>query len=83
MEERVNAGFTIIKTIKLPDEEFVLGIKNNGNKTEYVTWCCVENNKYYYGHYVSNYKVAVIDLYERANEAIKWKLQHLQGGDNN
>ena len=81
MEERVNAGFTIIKTIKLPDEEFVLGIKNNGNKTEYVTWCCVENNKYYYGHYVSNYKVAVIDLYERAKISIEWKLRELKGGD--
>ena len=81
MEERVNAGFTIIKTIKLPDEEFVLGIKNNGNKTEYVTWCCVEKTKYYHGHYISNYDFAVIDLYERARISIEWKLRKLKGGD--
>ena len=83
MEERIHAGYTIIQSIKLPDEEFVLAVKHSKFSTEYVTWCCVEKTKYYHGHYISNYKVAVIDLYERAKEAIKWKLQYLQGGDNN
>ena len=52
MEKRTNAGYDIIKSITLPDEEFVLGIKTTENKNTYVTWCCVDKVNYHYGHYI-------------------------------
>ena len=39
MDKRINAGYEIIKSIVLPDEEFVLGIKTTDGIDKYVTWC--------------------------------------------
>ena len=45
---------------------------------KYVTWCCVDKTKYHYGHYYSDYKLAVRNLFERAQESIKWTLRYLE-----
>ena len=79
MDKRTNAGYDIIKVIALPDEEYVLGVKTiNGVVDKYVTWCCVKKTNYHYGHYYSDYKLAVRDLFERAQESIKWTLNYLE-----
>ncbi len=77
MDKRINAGYEIIKSIALPDEEFVLGIKTTDGIDKYVTWCCVDKTKYHYGHYYSDYKLAIRDLFERAQASIKWTLDYL------
>ena len=77
MDKRTNAGYDIIKSIVLPDEEYVLGVKTIDGKNQYVTWCCVEKTNYHYGHYFSNYKQAVRDLYVRAQKMINWTLENL------
>lgn len=78
MKNRTNAGYDIIKTILLPEEEFVLGVKTIDGKNIYVTWCCVDKTKYYYGHYIDDYKNAIIDLYERAKGSIQWTIDRLE-----
>ena len=82
MEKRTNAGYDIIKSITLPDEEFVLGIKTTENKNTYVTWCCVDKVNYHYGHYIDDYKKALTDLYERAKVSIQWILDRLEEQQN-
>ncbi len=77
MDKRTNAGYDIIQVIAFPDEEYVLGVKTVNDKQQYVTWCCVNKTDYYYGHYFSNYKLAVKDLYERAKKYIDWTLENL------
>jgi hypothetical protein len=78
VEERTNAGYDIIKTISLPEEEFVLGIKTINGNNIYVTWCCVNKTNYHYGHYIDDYRSALIDLYERAKNSIQWELDRLE-----
>ena len=77
MDKRANAGYDIIQVIAFPDEEYVLGVKTINKQNEYVTWCCVNKADYYYGHYFSDYKLAVKDLYERAKKYIDWTLENL------
>ena len=77
MEKRTHKNYDIIQTIAFPDEEYVLGIKAINDKNEYVTWCCVNKKDYHYGHYFSDYKAAVKDLYERAQQYIKWILENM------
>ena len=72
MEIRTNAGYDIIKSISLPEEEFVLGIKTVNGANTYVTWCCVNKTNYYYGHYIDDYKTAKIDLYTRVIEEMEY-----------
>ena len=49
--KRTNAGYEIIETISLPNEEYVLGVRNTTfNEQAYVTWVYVDGT-YYYGHY--------------------------------
>lgn len=81
MEERTNAGYEIIMSIKLPDEEFVLGKKTNATVTEYVTWRTPDGKIYYYGHYIKDERNAIIDLYERAQDEIIWRLSQLNQGE--
>ena len=78
MDKRTNAGYEIIKVISLIEEEFVLGVKTVNNKQKYVTWCCVNKDNYHYGHYFNDYKVAIRDLFERAQQSIKWTLEYLE-----
>ena len=82
MEKRTNAGYDIIKSISLPEEEFVLGIKTIDNKNTYVTWCCVDKTNYHYGHYIDDYKKALTDLYKRAKVSIQWILDRLEEQQN-
>ena len=74
---RTHKNYNIIQAIAFPDEEYVLGVKTINKQNEYVTWCCVEKTKYYYGHYFSDYDKAVKDLYERAKKYIDWTLENL------
>lgn len=78
MEKRQNAGYDIIKSIVLPNEEFVLGIKTVDGTNKYVTWCCVDKTNYHYGHYIDDYRTALIDLYERAKGSIQWDIDRLE-----
>ena len=77
MEKRTNAGYDIISSISFPSEEYVLGIKTIDGESKYVTWCCVEKDNYHYGHYFSDYRTAVKDLYERAKNYTIWTLENI------
>lgn len=77
MDKRTNAGYDIISSISFPSEEYVLGIKTIDGKNQYVTWCCVEKDNYHYGHYFSDYRTAVKDLYERAKNYAIWTLENI------
>ena len=78
MNQRINQGYTIIASISLPDQEYVLGEKQTENQEpKYVTWCCVNKNNYYYGHYIEDKTVATRDLYERANHEITYRINRL------
>ena len=51
MKQRTNAGYTIIATIQLPNQEYVLGEKQTESKEpKYVTWYCANGKDYYHGH---------------------------------
>ena len=77
MSKRTNAGYEIIETISLPNEEYVLGERTTTfNEQAYVTWVYVDGT-YYYGHYLNDYDVAVKDLYERAKNELEWRIEKL------
>ena len=77
MNKRTNAGYEIIETISLPNEEYVLGVRNTTfNEQAYVTWVYVDGT-YYYGHYLNEYDVALKDLYERAKNELEWRIEKL------
>ncbi len=77
MSKRTNAGYEIIETISLPNEEYVLGERTTTfNEQTYVTWVYFDGT-YYYGHYLNDYDVALKDLYERAKNELKWRIEKL------
>ena len=76
--KRTNAGYKIIMSIKLPNEEYVLGEKVKPSGNEYVTWCCVNKNHYHYGHYFYSKRVAIKDLYERTQKEINRRLDDIK-----
>ena len=77
MSKRTNAGYEIIETISLPNEEYVLGVKTTTfNEQAYVTWVYVDGT-YYYGHYLNDYDIALKDLYERAKNELEWRVEKL------
>ena len=77
MSKRTNAGYEIIETISLPNEEYVLGVRTTTfNEQAYVTWVYVDGT-YYYGHYLNEYDVALKDLYERAKNELEWRIEKL------
>ena len=77
MSKRTNAGYEIIETISLPNEEYVLGERTTTfNEQAYVTWVYVDGT-YYYGHYLNDYDVALKDLYERAKNELEWRIEKL------
>ena len=77
MSKRTNAGYEIIETISLPDEEYVLGERTTTfNEQAYVTWIYVDGT-YYYGHYLNDYDVALKDLYERVKNELEWRIEKL------
>lgn len=75
---RCNAGYEIIKSIKLPDIEFVLGERQSSLGTQYVTWRCYDEKDYYFGHYTTSYNAALCDLYERAQDEIIYIISTLK-----
>ena len=75
--KRTNAGYEIIETISLPNEEYVLGVRTTTfNEQAYVTWVYVDGT-YYYGHYLNDYDVALKDLYERVKNELEWRIDRL------
>ena len=77
MSKRTNAGYEIIETISLPNEEYVLGERTTTfNEQAYVTWVYVDGT-YYYGHYLNDYNVALKDLYERVKNELEWRIEKL------
>ena len=77
MSKRTNAGYEIIETISLPNEEYVLGVRTTTfNEQAYVTWVYVDGT-YYYGHYLNDYDVALKDLYERVKKELEWRVEKL------
>lgn len=88
-EQRTNHGYTIIANVALPNEEYVLGeMERSDGEKQYVTWCCVNETDYYYGHYISDKDVAMKDMYERAEREIRYRIEQLErkiiekGGEN-
>ena len=79
---RENVGYRIIKSIALPNCEFVLGEKQSSSGTKYVTWRCVKFTDYYYGHYIESLDAATRDLYERAKEEIEFILNQMEANNN-
>ena len=78
MNKRTNQGYTIIASISLPYEEYVLGEKQTESKEpKYVTWCCINQNSYYHGHYIDDKRVAMLDMYERAQHEIAYRIDRL------
>ncbi len=78
MKQRTNQGYTIIASISLPYEEFVLGEKQTETKEpKYVTWCCINHDSYYHGHYIDDKRVAMKDMYERAQHEIAYRIDRL------
>ena len=77
MSKRTNAGYEIIETISLPNEEYVLGERTTTfNEQAYVTWVYVDG-MYYYGHYLNDYDVALKDLYDRVKNELEWRIEKL------
>ena len=78
MKQRTNQGYTIIASISLPYEEFVLGEKQTETKEpKYVTWCCINHDSYYHGHYIDDKRVAMKDMYERAQHEMAYRIDRL------
>ena len=77
MNKRTNAGYEIILSIPLPNEEYVLGERTTTfNEQAYVTWVYVDGT-HYYGHYLNAYNVALKDLYERVKNELEWRIEKL------
>ena len=78
MNERTNVGYKIIKVVALPHTEFVLGEKTTDSGTKYVTWRCNNHTDYYYGHYIENFDLAMLDLYERVQDEVIFIISQLK-----
>lgn len=75
---KTNAGYTIITSITLPEEEYVLGEKTQDTgEPQYVTWCCV-NGTYYHGSYILDKDKATLSMYERAKNEIDYRIEQLK-----
>ena len=67
-----NAGYDIIHRIDIGDDHFVVG-HNPIAPAPYVTWEFIETKNYYYqGHYFSEEKDALLDLFRRAGEELSF-----------
>ena len=75
-QERRNAGYIITRSIKFPNFEYVLGEKPDGSG--YVTWYCKNGTDYYFGHYITDKDIALLDLYERAEDEIIYVIDNLK-----
>ena len=66
MEERKNAGYTIVQSLKIGNTEFVIGHHPTA-PSPYVTWECTNGDNYFWGHYFKERHDADRDLLARAN----------------
>ena len=70
MNQRTNQGYTIIASISIPNQEYVLGEKQfKSREPQYVTWCCVNEHDYYYGHYITDKNVELVTKHGIFTEA--------------
>lgn len=78
MENRVNAGYRIIQSIKLDGRhEIVIGMHPTA-PARYVVWDCTDGNNYDTGAYTSTYRQALLALAERVERRydfipLEWK----------
>lgn len=63
-QQRENAGYKIIKSIKIDGVEIVLGEDLDKQLSKYVTWLFIYN-RYQLGHYFVDKDDALIDFYQR------------------
>lgn len=70
MENRTNAGYTIINAYKIGNAEFVLGYNENA-PSPYVTWRCENDNNYYWGHYFEDRVQAEKDFLNRGLQEVE------------
>ncbi len=82
-DHKENAGYKIIEVITMPEEDYVLGVKESDGELKYVTWMCVDDT-YYHGHYINDYHQARYDLYERAERSLFHLVEKFKnyGGNN-
>ena len=64
MNERKNAGYTIVNAIEICGGEVVLGV-NELNPCKYVTWECTNGTNYFWGHYFTDLLTAQKDFCKR------------------
>lgn len=76
MEKRTNAGYIIIRQIKIDNTEIVLGENLNSEISKYVTWIYY-NDTYYGGHYLNDLNEATIDFFQRVYDECKFVVQQL------
>lgn len=80
MEWRTNAGYIITDSVRVGENEFVLGVNQNA-PNNFVTWKCSGGKDYYWGHYFSDLFAAQKDLVERAYEEVRLQEQFKNGPD--
>lgn len=64
--KRNNAGYEIISSIPIGDDEIVLGKKPTESIVPYVTWHCRNHTDYYWGRYFEKEADALRDFCERS-----------------
>lgn len=69
MEERKNAGYTIVQSLMIGNAEFVIGYHPTA-PAPYVTWECKDGNNFFWGHYMQERHEADRDLLERAKQEL-------------
>lgn len=70
---RKNCDYIITYAYRLnEEEEIVLGKKQSGKWTDFVTWMCNNQGRnYFWGHYFDNEIDALEDLVERIKKEIR------------
>ena len=81
-EIRQNAGFTITKSVKVADIEYVFGEKITENDEEYVSWVCRYGNLYTIGMYSTNKTQALITYYQRIISELQNEIEILKEIEN-
>lgn len=74
-KERLNAGYRIVDSVSVGGVEYVLGTHAE-RPCMYVTWQCIDQENYRWGHYFNDELAAKADLLARALEAVEqWHYQ--------
>lgn len=78
MNERINVGYKIIKSIKIGDIEYVLGEKHTESGPKYVTWRCFNETNYQFGNYFESFLYAYLDLHRRGYIELEFIIKDLE-----